>query len=51
MCKYFAQYDEYIISFGITTSVEGQEYITMEEVERIIEAIDQKVGAHLNPDP
>jgi hypothetical protein len=51
VCEYLAQYDEFLISFIITTSVEGQQYITMDEVEKIIEEVDQKVGAYLNPNP
>jgi hypothetical protein len=51
ICEYLAQYDDFLISFMITTSVEGQEYITMEEVESIIEEVDHKVGAYLHPDP
>lgn len=49
ICKYLAQYEEFLVSFIITTKVDGVVYIAIEDVYPIIEAIDRKMMQYLEP--
>ncbi len=47
ICKYIAQYEEFLVSFTIKKEADGQELIKMDNIEKIIEAIDQQMINHL----
>jgi hypothetical protein len=47
ICRYIAQYEEFLVSFTIRKDADGQELIEMDNIERIIEAIDQQMINHL----
>jgi hypothetical protein len=43
VCTYLAQYDEYVVEFSTTIEVDGVSYITIDQLQIIIEAIDLKM--------
>jgi hypothetical protein len=43
ICKFLAQYEEFVIKFGVTIEVEGENIISIEDVTKIIITIDQKM--------
>lgn len=47
ICQFLAQYDEFIVYFTITTQVEDETMITIDQVQAILEAIDKKMSQYL----
>jgi hypothetical protein len=50
-CEFLAQYQEFVIRFGITTEVENTQFISIAQIVPIIKAIDSKMSSNLNPSP
>ena len=50
ICVLFARYEEFIVRFVIPLQVDDQQFFTVDQVEMIIEAIDQKVETYLQSD-
>lgn len=50
-CEYLAQYQEFVIRFGITTEVDNTQFITIAQTVPIIKAIDFKISSYLSPSP
>jgi hypothetical protein len=49
LCLYLAQYEEFIISFEITTAINNKALITLDQITPIIETIDGKIKSYLSP--
>jgi len=49
ICRYLAQYEEFVVDFGVTMEVDGIIFITLEEITDVIETIDQTMGEYLQP--
>lgn len=47
ICTYLAQYDEFVVNFGITIEVDDQVFMTIQDVTKIIETIDQRMSKYL----
>lgn len=48
-CIYLARYSEFLVFFSITTEIDGQTFITPDEIKPILEALDQKMSDYLAP--
>jgi hypothetical protein len=48
ICSYLARYQEYIVSVNTTVEAEGKTYMTIEQLQSIIEKIDKKMEAIIN---
>jgi hypothetical protein len=47
LCQYLAQYDEFLVSFSIKQQADGQQLISLQDIEKIIKAIDQQMVKYL----
>jgi hypothetical protein len=48
LCLYMAQYEEFVISFEITTAINNEGLITLDQITPIIETIDAKIKSYLS---
>ena len=44
---YIAQYDEFVVKFGVTIEVDDQVFMNIQDVTKIIETIDQRMSEYL----
>jgi len=49
ICKYLAQYDEFLVYVTMTIRVDEQEMASLDDVYGFIEAVDQKMAQYLGP--
>lgn len=49
ICQYWAQYDEFLIYVTLKTRVDEQVMISMDDVYRYLEAVDQRMTQYLAP--
>ena len=47
ICMYIAQYDEFVVKFGVTIEVDDQVFMNIQDVTKIIETIDQRMSEYL----
>jgi len=47
ICTYLAQYEEYVVNFGVTIEVNNQVFMSIEDVTKVIEIIDQRMRKYL----
>jgi hypothetical protein len=50
ICVLLARYEEFIVRFMVPMQVDDQQFFTVDQVELIVEAIDQKVKIYLQSD-
>lgn len=46
-CRYLAQYDEFLVSFSIKREADGQQLIGLQDIEKIVEAMDRQMVKYL----
>lgn len=49
ICQYLAQYQEFIVLFGITIERDDKIFITVNDVRTILVKLDEKIGKYLEP--
>lgn len=49
-CLYLAQYEEFIVNFGITTEVDQITFVSTEEIVSILEKVDARMTFYLQSD-
>jgi hypothetical protein len=47
ICQYLAQYDEFVIKFGITMEIDESTFITQDKVQQIIQDVDERMMQYL----
>lgn len=47
LCKYQARYEEFVVSVVVPLEVEGEQLLTIPEIETIVRAIDERMGEKL----
>jgi hypothetical protein len=47
LCLYLAQYQEFIVLVGFTKEIDGVEYLSMDQIVSILEAVDKNINQYL----
>jgi hypothetical protein len=46
-CGYVAQYEEFVVSFGVFVEVNGQKYMSSDDLYAVVMKIDKKISSYL----